>query len=95
VKNIYAASSDLFSCRANSGQIKCQSSGRRSLRVTWPFVACSITKHRSIGTDLMSYLYWLIKAGLIFSFRASEAAFSCQIKYSFSFIAETIAFANV
>jgi hypothetical protein len=32
---------------ANSGQIRSQSSGRRSLRVTSPLVACSIATHRS------------------------------------------------
>lgn len=37
---------------ASSGQIDCQSSGRNSLRVTFPAVATSIAAMNSVGTSV-------------------------------------------
>lgn len=44
------ASSAVVACKANSGQISCQSSGRRSRRVTAPFVNTSMRGQCSTGT---------------------------------------------
>ena len=46
-----------------SGQIRSQSSGRKSLRVTSPWVACSMRTHFSIGTGLRQLIHWLTTGG--------------------------------
>jgi len=58
----------------NSGQIRCQVSGRKSRRETHPSVAFSIAAHRSVGIGRMPFLHWLISTGETSRTEASFAA---------------------
>ena len=59
---------------ANSGQMRCQSSGRRSMRVTAPSVARSISTQRSIGTVRFPDLHSETVVGVTASRRDSADA---------------------
>lgn len=60
----------------SSGQIRAQSSGLKSLRVTFPFVASSMSAQRSVGTGRTPAFHWLMSTGDMPSFLARLAAVS-------------------